>query len=102
MTHSILIKMQEKDKKSEKKPATAAKGMKRAKTTVNLGKNKLDKKEKPEKAEKPGDNKHRKNTEIKSSESDAKKNKLLTMNLKTEPNEIKEKESTKKKGDKKD
>ena len=36
MTNTILLKMQEKEKKSEKKPgAQAPKGMRRNKTTVN-------------------------------------------------------------------
>ena len=97
MKNTILSKMQEKEKKAEKKPAAPAKVMKRNKTTVNLGRNKLNK---GVKTEKSTDNKLRKSMAIKTIESEAKKPKLMTMSMRTEPNE--KKETTNKKSEKKD
>ena len=97
MKNTILSKMQEKEKKAEKKPAGPAKVMKRNKTTVNLGRNKLNK---GVKTEKSTDNKLRKSMAIKTIESEAKKPKLMTMSMRTEPNE--KKETTNKKSEKKD
>ena len=103
MTNTILLKMQEKEKKSEKKPAAPApKGMRRNKTTVNLGRNKLSKSERPEKSEKsekPEKDKLRKSMAIKTTAPEVKKPKLLSMSMRTEPNE--KKETTEKKGEKK-
>ena len=81
MKNTILSKMKEKEKKPEKKPAAAAKGLKRNKTTVNLGRNKLNK---GEKVEKPGDNKLRKSMAIKTIESENKKQNLLSRSMRTE------------------
>ena len=83
MKNTILSKMQEKEKKAEKKPVGPAKVMKRNKTTVNLGRNKLNK---GVKTEKSTDNKLRKSMAIKTIESEAKKPKLMTMSMRTEPN----------------
>ena len=99
MTNTILLKMQEKEKKTDKKPASAAtKGLRRNKTTVNLARNKKETKEKS------GDNKLRKSTVVKNTGTDNIKPKLTNMSMKTEPNEKKvdKKESTIKKGDKKE
>ena len=100
LTNRILQKMHEKEKKPEKKPAPpgTAKGMKRNKTTINLGRNKLDKKEKSEKAE---DNRMRKSTITKNTHSEMKKDKPLSMSMsiKIEPKEKKE-ASKKKRGQK--
>ena len=97
MKNTILSKMQEKEKKAEKKPAGPAKVMKRNKTTANLGRNKLNK---GVKTEKSTDNKLRKSMAIKTIESEAKKPKLMTMSMRTEPNE--KKETANKKSEKKD
>ena len=99
MTNTILLKMQEKEKKTEKKPTTngEAKGLKRNKTTVNLGRNKLNK---GENSEKPVDNKLRKSMAIKGTESDVKKPKLISMSMRTEPNEKKENININKKNEK--
>ena len=91
--------MHEKEKKPEKKPAapSTAKGMKRNKTTINLGRNKLDKKEKSEKTE--VDNKLKKSTVIKNTQTEVKKDKPLTMSMRIDTKE--KKRSTKKKSRKK-
>ena len=82
--------MHEKEKKPEKKPAapSTAKGMKRNKTTINLGRNKLDKKEKSEKTE--VDNKLKKSTVIKNTQTEVKKDKPLTMSMRIDTKEKKE------------
>ena len=76
MTNTILLKMQEKEKKTDKKPASAAtKGLRRNKTTVNLARNKKETKEKS------GDNKLRKSTVVKNTGTDNIKPKLTNMNI---------------------
>ena len=89
MVETILTKMKEKKKKPEKNPPKE-KGLRRNKTTVNLGRNKLNKGEKKE--EKPGDtNKLRKSMAIKKTDDNTKKQNPLSksMYLKTEPSEKK-------------
>ena len=84
MVETILTKMKEKEKKPEKNPPKE-KGLRRNKTTVNLGRNKLNKGEKKE--EKPGEsNKLRKSMAIKKTDDNTKKQNPLSksMYLKTE------------------
>ena len=85
--------MQEKEKKPEKKQPPTAKGMKRNKTTINLGRNKLDKKEKNEKTE--NDNKLRKSTVIKTTKTEVKRDKSLSKSMRLDTKE--KKDMTKKK-----
>ena len=80
MTSTILKKMQEKEKKPDKKGAPE-KGMKRNNTTVNLNRSKIDKNEKGG----DKDNKSRKSMTLKKSEVD-KKSKPLSTSIKTEGN----------------
>ena len=80
MTTTILKKMKEKEKKSDRK-SVPEKGMKRNKTTVNFNRNKLDKSEKE---------KQRKSLGIKTGTD--KKSKTFSTTIRTEGNEKKEKD----------